>query len=306
MSEYVSHYLPVAHLAMNWGFYLTGIGRGRFAPGTPYPAAFHPSLYQFNWNAGRTLPEFQLILITEGDGIFESEPTGRVRIRADSYVFLFPGVWHRYRPDPKTGWTERWLSFHGDIAHRLADLEILLPSKAISSVSDPDRYTQQFDVLLDSLDAKRRPNPIELSFQVMALLAVASESLDGQLFSVDNEDSQQFDRVGDPLVAQALEFIWTSSHRILSVDQLARRLPVTRRTLDRRFRVALGRSVLDEINRCRISRAKRFLEETLLPLKTIAHLVGFTDAERMRVVFLSTEQMTPSAFRERSRRNPRR
>jgi len=29
-------------------------------------------------------------------------------------VFLLPpDCWHRYRPDPETGWTEDWLELHG-------------------------------------------------------------------------------------------------------------------------------------------------------------------------------------------------
>jgi transcriptional regulator GlxA family with amidase domain len=100
------------------------------------------------------------------------------------------------------------------------------------------------------------------------------------------------------LVANALQLIWSRSHQILSVAQLAQHLSVTRRTLDRRFRAVLDRSVLEEINGCRISRAKRLLEETSLPLKTVARLAGFTNAERMRVVFCEREKMTPTAFRK--------
>jgi AraC-like DNA-binding protein len=251
------------------------------------------------------LPEFQLILISEGGGFFESGPTGKVGIKADSIILLFPGVWHRYRPDPNTGWTERWISFHGDITHRLTTLEILSPKRAIWQLRETDRFVKDFDRLLGSLDAKHLRNPIELSFRAMSLLAEASVLLGGELLWSRGEGRQRFGNVNDLLVAETLELVWTSSHRVLSVDQLARRLPVTRRTLDRRFRAALGRSVLEEINRCRLSRAKRLLEETVLPLKTIARLAGFTDAERMRVVFLTTEKTTPSAFRKRLRSHRR-
>jgi transcriptional regulator GlxA family with amidase domain len=131
----------------------------------------------------------------------------------------------------------------------------------------------------------------------MSLLAEASELVQGRFLSLDHQGKDQFGVVDDPLVAGALELIWTYSHQILSVTQLARRLSVTRRMLDRRFRTALDRSVLEEINRCRLSRAKRLLEKTLFPLKTVARLAGFTSAERMRVVFREREKTTPAAFR---------
>jgi AraC-like DNA-binding protein len=301
MNDYRYHYFPVSDLAMKWGFYLTGGGRGCIPSGKTYPIPTHPSLYQFNWNLGRTLPEFQLILITEGSGVFESEQTGKIAVEADSIILLFPGVWHRYRPNPKTGWTERWIGFHGDISHRLVNLEMSSPKRAVWRIYQSQQFIKHFDRLLDDLDAMILRNPIELSIHAMLLFAEASNMLKGELLSLDSIDKEPMRDVADPLVATALELIWTNSHRILSVDQLARYLPVTRRTLDRRFRAALGRSVLEEINRCRLSRAKRLLEETVLPLKTIARLAGFTDAERMRIVFREREKMTPSAFQKKSR-----
>ena len=62
------HYLPVNDQAMRWGIYLTGAGRGTIAPGERYPPATHPKMYAFDWRRGGTLPEFQLILLTEGSG----------------------------------------------------------------------------------------------------------------------------------------------------------------------------------------------------------------------------------------------
>jgi AraC-like DNA-binding protein len=302
MIDYLFHYLPVSDLAIKWGLYLTGGGRGNIPPGKTYPPSAHPSLYQLNWNAGRILPEFQLILITEGRGEFETEQTGKIALESDSIILLFPGVWHRYRPDPATGWTERWISFHGDISHRLLDLEILSPAKAVWNIRHPQHFARSFDRLLNGLDAKNARNPVVLSFRAMSLLAEASELLEGELLSLDHGSRTHFDDVEDPLVAAALELIWTTSHRLLSVDQLARQLSVVRRTLDRRFRAVLGQSVLEEINRCRLSRAKRLLEDTVLPLKTIARLAGFTDAERMRVVFSTLEKTTPSDYRKIKRR----
>ena len=84
----------------------------------------------------------------------------------------------------------------------------------------------------------------------------------------------------------------------MSVSDIARQLPVTRRTLDRRFVEATGHSVLEEINACRLSRAKRLLTETDLPVKTVAHLAGFNSTERMRVVFVEREGISPTDYRK--------
>ena len=88
-------------------------------PGEKYPLGGHPLLYQFEWSRGRTLPEFELILVTDGTGEFESEATGCVPIEGVALFIVFPGVWHRFRPSPAVGWTERWFSFNGELLDRL-------------------------------------------------------------------------------------------------------------------------------------------------------------------------------------------
>ena len=103
--------------------------------------------------------------------------------------------------------------------------------------------------------------------------------------------------VDDPLVQKALEIIWSESDQPLSVSDIARQLPVTRRTLDRRFAEATGHSVLEEINMCRLSRARRLLEETDLPVKNVAQLAGFSSTERMRVLFVERVGMSPTDYR---------
>jgi transcriptional regulator GlxA family with amidase domain len=111
--------------------------------------------------------------------------------------------------------------------------------------------------------------------------------------------------IEDPVVTQALTLIWTHSHRELSVEQIARELPVSRRTLERRFQASTGRTVIEEITRCRLSRAKRLLAETDLPVKNVAHLSGFPSEEQMRIVFRQIEKIAPSEYRHKTRHTGR-
>ena len=47
--------------------------------------------------------------------------------------------------------------------------------------------------------------------------------------------------VTDPLVQQTVHLIWTQGHKEMAVSHVAAALGVNRRTLERRFRLALGR-----------------------------------------------------------------
>ncbi len=109
--------------------------------------------------------------------------------------------------------------------------------------------------------------------------------------------STDFLAVDDPIVAEALRFIAANSHRSINVDDVAEVVHVARRTLERRFRAELGRSVAEEIRRLRVERARRQLSETDLPIKQIAIDAGFSDATRMYEVFIRELGKSPSQIR---------
>ncbi len=69
----------------------------------------------------------------------------------------------------------------------------------------------------------------------------------------------------DPSVATALRFIKNYAGQAISVPDVVEQARVSRRTLERQFSRALGRSISSEIAQCRLERAKRLLLETDLP-----------------------------------------
>ena len=297
LRESFHHYLPVNDETMKWGLYLTGGGRAQIEAGEDYPPPGHPSLYRFDWRRGRTLPEFQVLLISEGRGFFESQVSERQEVGPNTLILLFPGVWHCYRPDPDTGWTERWLSLNGQTVHQLMDLQFIAPTRPVCSCSNANEFSQRFDRLLSRIHSHPTENSILLSLRAMDFIAEVIEQTKAQPLAASPQP-EPIEGVADPLVARTLELIWTHSHRPLSVDQLVENLAVSRRTLERRFALERSHSILDEINICRVNRAKRLLAETDLPVKTVAYLAGFTSQEHMRVTYRKQQGCSPNAYRK--------
>ncbi len=308
------HYLPVNDLNIRWGIYVTGAGTAVIPPGTEYPPQGHPELYDFQWDRGRTSAEFQLVLITDGRGVFESRETGQTVIEPGSVLLMLPGKWHRYRPDPKTGWTERWIGFHGEIAHRLLRSLDITKACLVTRTRQSERLyggrdglsalealENRFDELLERIHSQPAQNSTLLSMHALALVAEAIEHSSAVSQAASKPPVPEGGGVEDDLVVRARELIWTHSHRQLSVQQIARELSVTRRMLERRFQAATGESPLHDIVQCRFSRAKRLLLETDLPTKTIAYLAGFASDEQMRVTFNRLAGHSPSTYRQAGR-----
>jgi LacI family transcriptional regulator len=104
--------------------------------------------------------------------------------------------------------------------------------------------------------------------------------------------------VSDADVAEAARFIHTHAGRGISVDDVAAAATVSRRQLERRFRSAMGHSLLEEITRCRVDRARQLLLDTELTLEQIARAAGFTSASYFSVVFKRATGQTPQRYRD--------
>ena len=101
----------------------------------------------------------------------------------------------------------------------------------------------------------------------------------------------------DPAVRAAARFARANVQRPLSVPDLARAAGVSRKTLETRFRSALGRTPRQEILRARLERVRVLLLRTDCPLKRVAAESGFTYAEHLHAVFRKHEGVTPAAYR---------
>ena len=101
----------------------------------------------------------------------------------------------------------------------------------------------------------------------------------------------------DPAVTKALRFIADNTHDRIRVTDVVSAVNTNRRSLEKRFRQSLNRSIADEINRLRLERAKRQLIGTKASLKDIAADTGFRNSDHFSKVFSRIEGISPSQFR---------
>jgi LacI family transcriptional regulator len=105
----------------------------------------------------------------------------------------------------------------------------------------------------------------------------------------------------DRLMASALRFIRDHFAQGIAVSDVAEEVGTSRRTLERHFSTAIGRSILSEIARCRIERAKELLLETEVSCYRVASEVGFNSLKTFNRTFYRREAVTPQGFRMMAR-----
>ena len=108
-------------------------------------------------------------------------------------------------------------------------------------------------------------------------------------------ESTDFFAVDDELVASAMSFIASNSHRRIGQDDVARAVSTETRTLQRRFRRILDQPIAAVVRQVRIERAKRESDRTM---QEIARDVGFGEAMRMYEVFRRELGVTPTEYRQ--------
>ncbi|MEX1349498.1 MAG: GlxA family transcriptional regulator [Desulfobacterales bacterium] len=94
---------------------------------------------------------------------------------------------------------------------------------------------------------------------------------------------------------------WIEDHfnEDVTVDLLAARANMTRRTLERRFREATGESPRRYIQRIRVEKAKQFLQEGGMTFDEITYRVGYEDSSTFSRVFKKNTGLSPVLYKRK-------
>jgi transcriptional regulator GlxA family with amidase domain len=105
----------------------------------------------------------------------------------------------------------------------------------------------------------------------------------------------------DPIVGKVLQYVTEHITDTLSMEQLASAVSISRRTFSRLFAKYAKVTPSAFVEQVRVDAARRLLEETDAPLKTVAFKCGFHNATHMRTTFSRRLDVTPKQYRQRFR-----
>ncbi len=284
-------YLPILDAQRLWGLYLTDCGYTQIDPDQPYPPRGHPDTYASNWKKGRTLDEYQVIYITSGRGIFETHEAGRHTIEAGDVFVLFPGIWHRYAPDSKTGWDEQWIGFNGMLAGHLLRAPFFRQEKPVLRIGVDEVLRQRFITLYGHLKRDPSSTPFSGASRIIEILGLIQER--SQNICVSGQKSD--------VIREAQNLICLQSAHPIDFARLSRTLGVSYTTFRRRFKQQTGVSPAQFQNAIRLNHARDLLTSTDLPITEIATQIGFESLFNFSEFFKKKTGHSPSDYRLHSR-----
>lgn len=282
-------YINVSQTEKNWGFYITTVGCAKVAPHKSYPNnKEHPIDHSFTWNKGRILDGYYAVFITKGEGILESAKSRPLNISAGMCFLLFPGVWHRYKPNPESGWEEYWVGFKGKYPDALMNTGHFNAENPLFEVGLNEEILSLFHQLIKQVQTAEIGYPQiipGITFQIL-----------GQLHAISRYKTNAID-IKTKCISKVKFLLQESIESPVNLEELVKELPMSYSKFRKAFKEATGQSPNQYHLNLRLNKAKELLSYTNLSINEIAYQTGFESIFYFSTLFKKKIGLPPKSFR---------
>lgn len=281
-------YISAGEEDRDWGLFLCVSGKATIPPQSIYPPTEHPTGYYFTWHNGRILSEYQLHYFTEGQGILENA-YGKFQVTPGTIMITRPGVWHRYRPLPKTGWTENYIGFDGILAHHFFNNTPLLKEQSIIQCGIREVLIDSYYKIFD-LVQKEEPGFQQIASGLVIKLIGIVVALTKQR----NFSGKQIEKI----IQEARFNIRTNINREIDLKSLAAQNNIGYSYFRKMFKQYTGISPHQYHIDLKIIRAREMILSTDKSIKEISFELGFQSVPYFSRMFKKKTGISPSGLRK--------
>ncbi|WJH32188.1 AraC family transcriptional regulator [Paenibacillus sp. CC-CFT747] len=216
---------------------------------------------------------------------------GRTETIGPGGLFLvLPDTVHAYRADPADPWHYSWFGFAGTMAPRLvgqagfaAPLPVRLPDPALP-------VEPLFRSVMSMRDQPAKE--LQLTGLLYRIFGMLAEPDEGPPLSADAGHH----------VRKAISFMNARYADRLELEDMAEHVGLDAKYLCRLFRQRLSLSPYRYLTDLRMAKACRLLRRQLLCIAEISRSVGYQDPLHFSRMFKRTIGLSPTAYREKARR----
>ena len=285
----ISKYLVVNPRDVQWGLTVNTVGYEEIGVADTYPTRGHADGYYFDIDKGRVLNEYQLLYITEGEGVFNSAHAKDIPLKAGDLFLLFPGEWHTYYPTGKHGWKSYWIGFKGKNVDDRVKAGFLSVDKPIYHVGFSADIIRLYE------EAYKRAQ--EEAPYLQQILAGIVNHLVGLMYALERSMELSKDHTRVDMINLARLRIRESLEVDLTIQQVAEELGVSYSNFRKLFKEFTGISPALYQQDLRLQRAKELLATTTLSIKEIAYRLRFESPDYFSSKFKIKTGKKPSEFR---------
>ena len=277
-----------------WGLTVTSVGYQSISAEDSYPPEGHPQGYFFDVDEGRVLSEYQLLYITDGEGRFTYGDSKESQLITEGKMFfLFPGVWHTYKPFQNSGWKEYWIGFKGDMIDRIVSEGFFLNQAPVFSIGLNERIVDLYIKAIDIANEERSGFQQALSGIVMHMLGLMYYRHKTRDFVDENVINK---------INKAKVIMRESVYESMTAKDVAERLNIGYSGFRKAFKEYTGTSPAQYMQELKLNEAKLLLTTTNRPIKDISYSLKYENPEYFSIFFKKRTAKTPVEYRNLGRK----
>ena len=286
-----SKYLVANERDALWGLTVSTVGYDELQPGEPYPTKGHAGGYYFDINKGRTLDEYQMLYLVEGEGVFTSEHIKEQKIKSGDIFLLFPGEWHSYHPLEDSKWKSYWIGYKGKNMDDRVKYGFMSPEKPIYHVGYSAEIIQLYDSAMKA--AKE-----EAAYSQQRLAGIVN-NLIGVMYSKERNIILNRDRNKVDIINKARLIIREKLESRITIQEIAEQMGMGYSNFRKLFKEFTGVSPALYQQELRLQKAKELLSTTNTSIKEIAYQLNFDSPDYFSSKFKMKVGCKPSEYREK-------
>jgi len=282
------HYLPYSEEDEKLGMLCTTAGSVNVPPGTAYPPQRdeHPALFR-TVAEGRILPEFQMVYITEGEGIFLCD--GRTyQVKPGCVMMVLPGLKHIYKPIFETGWQEYWVGFKGTYFSQLMEEGRFSVEHVFFETGLHDSILSFFSQIFDEVRSQRPLYQLKTCALILSLVAEV----------LTRERRKEQPNYYEKIVAKAKYLMESNVYKAINLPGISDQLGISTSRLNEIFKTYTSMTPYQYYIHIKIHKAESLLEEEDIPVKEAAFRMGFDDQYYFSRLFKNKTGISPSDWRK--------
>lgn len=288
-----SKYLVANERDALWGLTVSTVGYDELQPGEPYPTRGHAGGYYFDVNKGRTLNEYQMLYLVEGEGVFSSAHIKGQRIKSGDIFLLFPYEWHSYHPLPTSKWKSYWIGYKGRNMDDRVKFGFLSPEKPVYNVG----YSAE---IIHLYEAAMKTAKEEAAYSQQILAGIVN-NLIGVMYSKERNIILNRDRAKVDLINKARLIIREEVESRITIQEIAEQLGMGYSNFRKLFKEFTGVSPALYQQELKLQKAKELLSTTDISIKEIAYQLNFDSPDYFSSKFKMKVGCKPSEYRDNMR-----
>ncbi len=243
----------------------------------------------YSWGPG-VRDHYLIHYIRSGSGIYRTQDSVYYLHAGDSFL-AYPNVEISYQASETDPWTYEWVGFSGtDAGPILSSTDFSREHPVLHNVSYGDDLQRQLD-RINAAFGNSLSHSIEMTGELYLLLHILVSHA-ATLPKQKKTDAEN--------VRRAMDYISSRYSYDITVEDVASYIGVSRSTLFRQFQKTEQLSPKEYLDRFRIQKALALLEQTDLPIASVAQSVGYDNGLYFSKVFRKYMNETPSGYRRQN------